>query len=365
MVDTELGGVVAPRFFFYEEDPMNYKGFHHLTWNDRLTIEKMLKVHTAKAKIAEALGVSVRTIYYEIKRGMCTQRNTDYTVEERYCAEVAERAYREHLKAKGPDLKIGNNIELSNFLEEQIIEHHFSPGAALVEAKTANKVVNTCESTLYNYIYRGDVFLELAPEHLHEKGKRHYTKQCRKKAARAPKGESIEHRPDEILKRTTFGNWEMDSVMGAQGTTKALLVLTERLSRNGILILLPDHTSNSVVKALDKLERRYGKYFYDTFKSITVDNGCEFADYEGLERSCRRKQKRTKLYYCHPYSPHERGSNENMNRIIRRFFPKGTNFDEVQLCEVRVAEEWMNNYPRKILGWKSANQVMQEYLQTA
>lgn len=82
MVDTELGGVVAPRFFFYEEDPMNYKGFHHLTWNDRLTIEKMLKVHTAKAKIAEALGVSVRTIYYEIKRGMCTQRNTDYTVED-------------------------------------------------------------------------------------------------------------------------------------------------------------------------------------------------------------------------------------------------------------------------------------------
>lgn len=114
---------------------MNYKGFHHLTWNDRLTIEKMLKVHTAKAKIAEALGVSVRTIYYEIKRGMCTQRNTDYTVEERYCAEVAERAYREHLKAKGPDLKIGNNIELSNFLEEQIIEHHFSPGAALVGQK--------------------------------------------------------------------------------------------------------------------------------------------------------------------------------------------------------------------------------------
>ena len=184
MVDTELCGVVAPRFFFYEEDPMNYKGFHHLTWNDRLTIEKMLKVHTAKAKIAEALGVSVRTIYYEIKRGMCTQRNTDYTVEERYCAEVAERAYREHLKAKGPDLKIGNNIELSNFLEEQIIEHHFSPGAALVEEKTANKVVNICESTLYNYIYRGDVFLELAPEHLHEKGKRHYTKQCRESAKR-------------------------------------------------------------------------------------------------------------------------------------------------------------------------------------
>lgn len=344
---------------------MNYKGFHHLTWNDRLTIEKMLKVNTPKAKIAQALGVSERTIYYEIKRGLCTQQTTDYIFEGRYCPEVAERAYREHLKAKGPNLKIGKNKELANFLEEQIIEHHFSPGAALVEAKASNIVVNICESTLYNYIYRGDVFLVLAPEHLHEKGRRHYAEQCHQEAARAPQGESIERRPPEILKRTTFGNWEMDSVMGAQGTTKTLLVLTERLSRDGILILLPDHTSSSVVKALDKLERKYGKAFYDIFKTITVDNGCEFADCEGMERSCRRKRKRTKLYYCHPYSPHERGSNENMNRIIRRFFPKGTNFDEVQVCDVRVAEDWINNYPRKILGWKSANQVMQEYLLTA
>lgn len=344
---------------------MNYKGFHHLTWNDRLTIEKMLKIKTPKKQIAEALGVSVRTIYYEIKRGLCKQQTTDYIYVMSYCAEVAERAYRANLKAKGPDLKIGNNQELADFLELQIIEHHFSPGAALVEAKAANKEVNICESTLYNYIYRGDVFFTLAPEHLHEKGKRRYIEQSKKEAARAPQGESIEHRPAEILKRSTFGNWEMDSVIGAQGTTKTLLVLTERLSRNGILILLPDHTSNSVVKALDKLERRYGKAFYEIFKTITVDNGSEFADCEGLERSCRRKQKRTKLYYCHPYSPHERGSNENMNRIIRRFFPKGTNFDEVQLCEVRVAEEWINNYPRKILGWKSASQVMQEYLQAA
>lgn len=344
---------------------MNSKGFHHLTWNDRLTIEKMLKIKTPKAKMAAALGVSERTIYYEIKRGLCTQQTTDLIFVERYCPEVAERAYRENLKAKGPDLKIGGNKDLADFLEDKIIVHHFSPGAALVEAKNANKVVNICESTLYNYIYRGDVFLVLAPEHLHEKGRRHYVEQSHKDAAKAPQGDSIEHRPDEILRRTTFGNWEMDSVMGAQGTTRALLVLTERLSRNGILILLPDHTSASVVKAMDKLERRYCKAFYDIFKTITVDNGSEFADCEGLERSCRRKTKRTKLYYCHPYSPHERGSNENMNRIIRRFFPKGTNFDEVQLCEVRVAEEWMNNYPRKILGWKSANQVMQECLQTA
>lgn len=345
---------------------MNYKGFHHLTWNDRLTMEKMLKAKCTKAAIAEALGVCIKTVYNEIKRGLCIQQVNECDFEEQYCADVAERKYREHLKDKGPDLKVGHDYAFVEFVERKIIYEGFSPGAVLAVIREGQQFdTDICESTLYNYIYRGDVFLVLAPEHLHEKGRRHYTEQCHKEAARAPQGESIERRPPEIRKRTTFGNWEMDSVMGAQGTTKTLLVLTERLSRDGILILLPDHTSNSVVKALDKLERKYGKDFYEIFKTITVDNGSEFADCEGLERSCRRKRKRTKLYYCHPYSPHERGSNENMNRIIRRFFPKGTNFDEVQLCEVRVAEEWINNYPRKILGWKSANQVMQEYLQTA
>lgn len=84
-----------------------------------------------------------------------------------------------------------------------------------------------------------------------------------------------------------------------------------------------------------------------------------------MEKSCRRKGKRTKLYYCHPYSAYERGSNENMNRLIRRFFPKGTNFDEVTKEEVMAAERWVNNYPRKILGWKSATMLFDQELQAA
>ena len=85
-------------------------------------------------------------------------------------------------------------------------------------------------------------------------------------------------------------------------------------------------------------------------------------DYEGMEKARRRKGKRTTVYYCHPYSPHERGSNENMNRLIRRFFPKGTNFDEVDLENIRRAEKWINSYPRKVLGWRSSEEVMAEYL---
>ncbi len=345
---------------------MNKKGFHHLTWNDRLTIEKMLKVGDSKAKIAKALGVCERTVYYEIKRGMCIQQTSELEYVERYCPDVAERIYREHLKDKGPELKIGHDYDFVAYVEEKVIEEHFSPGAVLAVIKAEGKFsTDICESTLYNYIYRGDVFLTLCPEHLHEKGRRRYVQTQHEKAARPSKGESIEHRSPEIAARTSFGHWEMDSVMGTVGSSRALLVLTERLTRAGIIIPVPDHTAASVVRALNGLERRFGKLFYKLFKSITVDNGCEFQDYNGMEKSCRRKGKRTQIFYCHPYAPHERGSNENMNRIVRRFFPKGTNFDEVSITEIRKAERWINCYPREALGWKTSHSLMQEYLQAA
>ena len=104
-----------------------------------------------------------------------------------------------------------------------------------------------------------------------------------------------------------------------------------------------------------------GASFRNVFRSITVDNGGEFQDCEGIERSRRARKPRTKVYYCHPYSAYERGSNENMNRIVRRFFPKGTSFDQVTASEVAAVEEWMANYPRRILGWKTPRMLYEEY----
>lgn len=121
---------------------------------------------------------------------------------------------------------------------------------------------------MYNYIYRGDVFLVLTEKFLHEKGRRHYAEKSKKQAARAPRGESIENRPKEIKERGSFGHWEMDSVIGCKGSKKTLLVLTERRTRMGIIMLLEDHTAASVVKAINHLERRFGKLFYKLFKSI-------------------------------------------------------------------------------------------------
>ena len=190
---------------------------------------------------------------------------------------------------------------------------------------------------------------------------------CGKSASRAPAGESIEQRPEEIDEREEFGHWEGDTVYSGKGkrkTTRALLTLTERKTRKEIIIAIPNRKVETVVKALDALERKLGaRRFRAIFKSITFDNGTEFAAAEELERSCVNKRlPRTKVYFCHPYSSWERGTNENTNGMIRRRFPKGTNFAAVTNAQIAQAENWINNYPRKILGYKSSEIVFRECL---
>ena len=214
-----------------------------------------------------------------------------------------------------------------------------------------------------NWIYRGDIFLNITAEHLLYKGDhRKPEDRDRQKRARPAKGDTIEERPQEVADRETFGNWEMDSIIGCKGSKAALVVLTERLTRYPVIFRVPDHTMESVVRGLDRIERRMGAGFRQVFRSITVDNGSEFQDCAGMERSKRARKPRTKIYYCHPYSAYERGSNENMNRIIRRFFPKGTSFDEVTAAEVAEVEEWLANYPRRILGWETPQMLFERYI---
>ncbi len=155
----------------------------------------------------------------------------------------------------------------------------------------------------------------------------------------------------------------MDSVIGQRGKSKnTLLVLTERKTRDEIIFKLPDKTAEAVVDALDALERKWGAMFKQVFKSITVDNGSEFAYCEELERSILGEGKRTQLYYCHPYSSWERGTNEVTNKMVRRKVPKGTNFDGMTDAEVEEMENWINNYPRRIHGYHSAGELFEEEL---
>lgn len=338
--------------------------FKHLSKTDRLRIEQQLRDGKEPKEIAESIGVHVSTIYREKKRGQYEHLNSDYTTEMRYSPDIADDKYRENLRAKGPDLKIGKDHKLAEYIEGKIADEKYSPAAVLGEIKAQGLQFDTSISvnTLYSYIDKG-IFLRLTNKDLPVKSTRKRGYHKVKEAARPPKGDSIEKRPEEIDKRETFGHWEMDTVVSARPSKKVLLVLSERLTRNEIVRKLPDKTAASVVKALDELEQECGGLFSRIFQTITCDNGTEFSGFEGIERSSSGEDKRTKLYYCHPYSAYERGTNENTNKLIRRFAPKGTNFDELTDEAVAKIEEWLNKYPRQILGFMSSGALFQEQVE--
>lgn len=349
--------------FYHKRGNFMGKLFKHLSQNDRIKMETMLNSGHKVVEVAEYLHVHRSTIYREIKRGEYTHRNSDYTEETRYSSDLGQKNHDWNAQGKGRNIKIGNDRPLAEYIEGKIIEDKYSPEAALAAAAESGIEFTTSISvrTLYRYIDKG-IFIKLTNKDLPVKGKRKKHNKRVKVQKRASAGESIENRPDEVKDREIFGHWEMDTVKGKQGVTKScMLVLTERKTRDEIIVKLPDQKAASVVEAIDRLERKWGDMFTKVFRSITVDNGVEFSDYEGLERSVLHEgEKRTFAFYCHPYSSWERGSNENNNRLIRRHIPKGEDFDEKQDRDIEYIENWINNYPRGIFGFKTSAQLFEE-----
>jgi IS30 family transposase len=337
--------------------------FKHLSSRERYKIEILLKEKLKPFEIAQRMGKGIRTIEREIARGKVKLQNSNLTYREEYCADVGHRIYEENARNKGPGLKIGNDHKLVKHIENKIIKEKFSPDAVIGEIREKGIEFETeiCTKTLYNYIDRGDVFLSLTNKDLPVKkeGKKRGYKKV-KIPHKNLKGTSIEERPSEVDSRQEYGHWEMDCVVGKRdGGGAVLLVLSERSRREEIIIKMHGKTQESVIASLDRLERKYGSKFKEKFKTITVDNGSEFLDFKGIEQSTKGKdKKRVKLYYAHPYSSWERGTNENTNKLIRRFIPKGTDINKISKARIKYIENWINSYPRRILGYKSANDLV-------
>lgn len=346
--------------------------FKHLTFTARLQIEAGLKMKMPVKQIAAQIGVHISTVYRELKRGTYQKKvgyydeyryETLYRFKETYSPDKAEQRYRNNLSAKGAALKIGNDYKLADYIEKKIVDEKYSPDAVLGEIKRKQIPFRTsiCTSTLYSYIDKG-VFARLKLKHLHEKGKRKKKRLRELTVIRAPRGISIENRPKTILTRSEFGHWEMDCVCGS--TNHVLLVLTERMTRREIIMPMRNQKAESVINCLDILEHKYGKLFKKVFKSITVDNGSEFSAYDEMQRSIykRNKSNRTTIYYCHPYCSSERGSNERMNREIRRKIPKGSDISKFSKSDIQQVEYWLNHYPRRILNYATAQELFDEQL---
>jgi len=347
----------------------NGRKYKHLNGADRCTIEVLLKDKQKVSKIARLLNRDRATIYREIKRGTVRQLDWQLRQKYKYRADVAQRDYEEQGRNKERSLKIGRDKGLEEYIRKKLCHDRYSPDAIIGEIK-ANGLEFTgmiCTKTLYNYIDAG-VFSGISNETLWEKRKRkkHRIRKIRVSREVYKMPRRITERPNVANDRLEYGHWEGDCIKGPVGTRASLLTLTERKSLEEIIIKLDRATQENVQKAFDDLEERYGPAFKIKFKSITFDNGGEFLNWKYIELSMLEPENpRTITYFAHPYSAWERGSNENQNRMIRRFIPKGTTIGKISSGEIERIEEWMNNYPRKRLGYRSSRDVAQECMQNS
>ncbi|WP_262947442.1 IS30 family transposase, partial [Xenorhabdus indica] len=158
---------------------------------------------------------------------------------------------------------------------------------------------------------------------------------------------SIEKRPKCVDKKQRIGDWEGDTIVGKDHKS-ALLTLVERKSLFTFIIKLEDKTAKGVAKAAT----RHLSGIKNKIKTMTFDNGLEFAEHALISKNLEAK-----VYFAHPYSPWERGINENTNGLIRDYFPKGTDFNQVSEREVNLVANRLNNRPRKTRNYKTPNEL--------
>lgn len=340
----------------------NSKKGKHLEYSERQSIERWWnRDHRTKVEIAGLLDRNEKTIRNEIKRGLVKNLTTHLEEIWVYSADVAQQKYDYYLKAKGPKLKIDNDYELKEYVEKSIKEDRKSPEVIAKEIKNMKFKTQMCARTIRNNIYAGDIYDIKTTDMIYNKEYKYKNKDktiCEK----VPPEKSIDYRPDEANTREEYGHWEGDLVIGTKKRGAVLFTLTERKTREEIIVKIPGKKAEYVANALDKIERKYKNIFYRKFKTITFDNGSEFRNWKSIEKSYdkRRKQARTQVYYAHPYRSGERGSNENANRLIRRFIPKGIDITPISEEFIQKIEDWINNYPRAMFKYKSTNEILSE-----
>lgn len=326
--------------------------YRRMTYTDRLIIEKLYNAGCTYREIAEKTGFAISSVHYEVRKGKYLHRNHDLREIPRYSADISQQDSEWQASAKGAEIKLSHNYEYAAHVQAAI-RKGYSPDQITGSLRRAGKwTVST--PTLYRYIASGYIpgvslaDLPVARKQKKRRSYRHVT------ASRPPAGVSIERRNFHPSDRSCFGHWEMDTVIGHKsGPDQVLLVLTERKTRFEIISKLHDKTAKSVCTALQNVVQSFQN---KTFLSVTCDNGVEFSDYTTLQTIVPN------LYYCHPYSSWERGSNENANRFIRRFYPKGTSLQKVTQADCEVMAHFINTRPRKVLGYSTAEEEFHRHL---
>lgn len=327
--------------------------FKHLTKEKRAQIEILLRRGVPKAEIAKEIGIARSTLYNELKRGTVEQMDSELKGYHAYFHDAGQRVYEEHRKNSRNSLKFAKAYAFLQYAEEQMLHQKLSPDAVCGRARLEEKFEESvCTKTLYNYIDQGLLMIKNIDLTLKTRRK---TKRGRLRQERRQYGMNIDQRPEPANTRTEPGHWEIDTVIGRKDSGAVLLTLDERVTRKRHIVKIPSRTAAAVQEGMEKLAAIYGDQFRTVFKSITSDNGPEFARLsEALPG--------ISVYYADPYSSYQRGTNEKQNSLVRRFFPKGRSFDDVPDEAIANVESWINNLPRKIFNYHTSDEVFKTVL---
>ena len=269
--------------------------FKHLNAYQREQIEAMLHLGVPKVKIAKDLGIARSTLYEEIKRGTVTQKRSDWTYYEQYFAQSGQMRYERNRENSGKPSKFNAAQDFIRYVENAILKDEHSPDAICGRAKRMNLFeVSVCTKTIYNYIAMG--LLKVKNIDLRQKVRRRKRKEKKNHDDGRTLGESIDCRDPLVDECSTFGNWELDTIIGKNGTDPVLLAVDERKKRKRHLVKIRAKTAEALAEGLAKLRELYGTQFSQVFRTITCDNGSEFA-------RLQEAVPEAKVYYAHPYAP--------------------------------------------------------------
>ena len=273
----------------------------------------------------------------------------------RYKASTGQKTSEGHRMASCRHYDYLSKKEFLDYVEKHFFDDHWSldacAGRALRDG-VFTREQTVCMKTLYNYVSLG--LLKIKNINLPVKLRRN-TKLHRNRSNKKKLGRSIEERPVETNERQEFGHWEVDLVLGAKsGRDKALLTMLERKTKEYLMFLILDKFSASVMDALKKLREDYSEHFSDVFKTITTDNGSEFALLSDIEKTAE-----TLVYYAHPYPSCDKGAVERHNGLIRRFIAKKKRIDSFTVEQISDVEIWCNSLPRKSLGYRTPDEIFE------
>lgn len=296
--------------------------------------------------IAASLGRHTSTISREIVAGSCNK----YT----YRANKAQaRSLRNSRKRKAGKYLLDERVALKRYVYHKL-RLKWSPVQIAETLKKDYPTVMTMRvspEAIYTYLYvlpRGTLKKELLS--CLRQNRKHRHKQRRGVEAKRNLEDmlSIEERPKEVENRIVPGHWEGDLIVG-KNNRSALGTLVERTTRTTILIPIKSKSAEDVNKAFVKAVRKLPQQMKLT---LTYDQGREMTQHKLFT-----KETGVKVYFAHPRSPWERGTNENTNGLIRQFFPKGTDFTTVSRYEVKRAQHLLNGRPRKTLHYQTPYEV--------